>query len=363
MNSPRDGGGNTALRAPNASAGARRRRVAVTFDAIPETADHFASAVAGAFDDVVEALRAVGFEPVVVAFTGDASSWLAGLQDGGFDLVFNLCEGLHGQGSEEHLAAGAVELLGLPVTGADAFTLALCLRKDVVNAHLRASGIGVPDWAVARAGEPLAWRRYPAIVKPAAEDSSLGIEATSVVQGRAELEAALASGHRRWERLLVQQYVDGREFNLAVVGDLVLPHAEIGWALPDGLPRIVSWAAKWELGSVYDRGTVPRVLAAGEARLSARLTRLVRRVWAAVEGVGYGRVDVRMDGRGRLHVIDVNPNPDLSADAGLARQAAAVGWSFPELIGRIADLAFTTQGPLARERGARRLARGAQVSR
>jgi D-alanine-D-alanine ligase len=218
---------------------------------------------------------------------------------------------------------------------------------------------------VSRPGEPLAWRRYPAIVKPAAEDSSLGIEAASVVQDRGGLDAALVAGHQRWARLLVQQYVEGREFNLAVVGDRVLPHAEMGWELPDGLPHIVSWAAKWEAGSVYDRGTVPRILGGdGEARsLSARLSRLVRRVWAAVEGVGYGRVDVRMDARGRLHVIDVNPNPDLSADAGLARQAAAAGWSYPELVGRIAELAFTSQGPLSRERGARRLGRGAEVRR
>ena len=336
--------------------------MAVAFDAVPETAEDFASAVAGSFDDVVEALRAVGFDPVVVPFDGDASAWLAALQDGGFDLVYNLCEGLHGQGSEEVLAAAAVELIGLPMTGACVFTLGLCLRKDVVNAHLRASGIGVPDWTVARTGQPLAWRRYPAIVKPAAEDSSLGIEAASVVQDRAGLDAALEAGHQRWERLLVQHYVEGREFNLAVVGDRVLPHAEMGWALPDGLPRIVSWAAKWEAGSVYDRGTVPRVLT-GEERLCARLSRLARRVWAAVEGVGYGRIDVRMDGRGRLYVIDVNPNPDLSADAGLARQAAAAGWSYPELVGRIARLAFTSQGPLSRDRGARRLARSAEVGR
>ena len=82
--------------------------------------------------------------------------------------------------------------------------------------------------------------------------------------------------------------------------------------------------------------------------------RIARRTWAAVEGVGYTRVDVRLDDRGRLYVIDVNPNADLSPGAGLARQAAGAGWSYQDLVARILDLAFTTQDPRARQRGARR---------
>jgi D-alanine-D-alanine ligase len=191
-------------------------------------------------------------------------------------------------------------------------------------------------------------------VKPAAEDASLGIDVHSVVRDPSELEAARARGHESWERLLVQRFVDGRELNLAVVGDRVLPPSEIEWDLPEGLPRVVTYAAKWETGSVYDRGTIPRVLGPSEGRLAARLERVARRVWAAVDGIGYGRVDVRMDDRGRIYVIDVNPNPDISPSAGLARQAAAAGWSYGELIARVADVAFATQPPLARLRGARR---------
>ena len=70
--------------------------------------------------------------------------------------------------------------------------------------------------------------------------------------------------------------------------------------------------------------------------------------------MGYGRIDVRMDERGRVWVIDVNPNPDLSPSAGLARQASAAGWSYGDLIARIVDAAFASQGALSRARGARR---------
>lgn len=338
---------------PSSAAG-RRQRVAVVADAIAEKAERLESDEVSSLEPVRAALRGLGFEPVLVEFDGEPGRWLGALHEGRFDAVFNLCEGLGGRGSEEHLAAAAVELLGLPLTGARALTLGLCCRKDLVNGVLRARGVPVPDWTVAQAGAAPAWRRYPAIVKPAAEDASVGIDARSVVRSRRELQSALERGHRKFESLLVQRYVDGREFNLAVVGDRVLPHAEITFALPKRLPRIVSYDAKWRTRSVYYRGTPPGLLGAGESRLAARLTRLARRAWAAVEGVGYGRIDVRMDARGRLHVIDVNPNPDLSPDAGLARQAAAAGWSYAELIARIVELAFTTQDPPARARGGRR---------
>jgi len=328
--------------------------VAIIADAVAETQERFESATASSLGDVRDALAGQGFEPVVLEFAGEPGSWLSALREGDFDLVFNLCEGLSGHGSEEHLPAAAVELLGLPMTGARALTLGLCLRKELVNAHLRAQGVAVPDWAVAAAGEPLNWGRYPAIVKPAAEDASLGIDAGSVVRDGSELQAARVRAHASWERVIVQRFIDGRELNLAVVGDRVLPPAEIEWALPDGLPHVVTYAAKWDAGSVYDRGTVPRVLGQSEERLSARLAALARRVWAAVDGAGYGRIDVRMDKRGKAWVIDVNPNPDLSPDAGLARQAAAAGWSYRDLIAHIVEAAFATQSPLSRARGARR---------
>jgi D-alanine-D-alanine ligase len=142
--------------------------------------------------------------------------------------------------------------------------------------------------------------------------------------------------------MLVQRFVAGREFNLAIVGDRVLPHAEIDFSrLDPGLPSVVTYAAKWEHGSPEDRGTVPRCPARLPARLASRLTELARRVWTAVDGIGYGRIDVRVDGRGTTFVTDVNPNPDLGVRAGLARQAAAAGWSYVDLIARIVEEALT----------------------
>ncbi|HEY7601133.1 MAG TPA: D-alanine--D-alanine ligase [Methylomirabilota bacterium] len=296
----------------------------------------------GSPEPVKAALRTLGYDPVAVEFDGDPARWVAELARGGFQLVFNLCEGMNNQAAGEPGAAALVELLGIPLTGAPSQMLALCLRKDRANAVLRAHGIPVPPWMLARADAPPGpWRRYPAIVKPAAEDGSFGISSDSVVRDRAALEAILAERCPLWGPMLVQRFVRGREFNLAVVGGRVLPHAEIDFTtMPRGLPPIVSYAAKWDYGSPEERGTVPVCPARLPARLSRHLTRLAEQVWTAVDGAGYGRIDVRVDGRGTTFVTDVNPNPDLGESAGLARQAAAAGWSYVDLIARIVEEAL-----------------------
>jgi D-alanine-D-alanine ligase len=298
---------------------------------------------------VIDALRALGWVPVPVEFDGDPTAWLARLASGRFQLVFNLCEGLNNQGAGEPVAAGLVELLGVPLTGAPSEMLGLCLRKDRTNAVLRAHGISIPDWLPVRPNAPLGpWRRFPAIVKPAAEDGSFGIANDSVVHDRAALETVTARGCRQWGRMLVQRFIRGREFTLAIVGGRVLPHAEIDFSgLPRHLPAVVTYAAKWDYGSPEEQGTVPHCPARLTAGLASRLTRLARQVWTAVDGAGYGRIDVRMDARGTLFVADVNPNPDLGPSVGLARQAAAAGWNYVDLIARIVEDALSRKRPLA----------------
>ena len=339
------------------SSKARRRargklRVAVITDALSEaTAQSLGTPSApGNPEPVVAALRTLGYDAALVEFNGDAADWLMELATGRFQLVFNMCEGLSNQAAGEPVAAGLVELLGIPLTGATSDMLALCLRKDRANAVLRAHGVAVPEWIVARPGTRRArWRRFPAIVKPAAEDGSFGISSDCVVADRTALEAVVTRGCQQWGRMLVQRFIAGREFNLAIVGGHVLPHAEIDFShMRPGLPAVVTYAAKWEHGSPEDQGTIPKCPARLPARLAARLTRLAEQVWAAVDGTGYGRIDVRVDGRGTTFVTDVNPNPDLGLQAGLARQAAAAGWSYLDLIARIVEDALARAPEVAR---------------
>lgn len=304
-------------------------RIAVVYD---QAADHVEASpdVAGVLESVhavVETLAAAGHATFSVPIGLRLALFLSRVT--AVDLAFNLAEGVGGRSEDEARVAALLELAGIPFTGASSETLSLCRRKDRSNAVLRAAGLPVPEWAVVSSGGDGDWAGFPAIVKPAGEDGSVGIHEWSVVEDRLELRAALA---RLGGAGLVQRYVGGRELNVGLVGSEVLPVAEIEFADPQ---RVVSYAAKWAADSVDDRSTRAVCPARIPARLEQEVLVLGRAAWSAVGGRGYGRVDIRTDEAGRPYVLDINPNPDLAPSAGLARMAAAAGWGYGELVRRI----------------------------
>jgi len=256
------------------------------------------------------------------------------------DLAFNLCEGVHGRSEwEEHVVA-TLEFAGVPVTGASAWTLAACRRKATANAMLTQAGLPIPRWTVAQ-GRIQDDFPLPAIIKPAAEDASAGLDRGSVVADRKALRARVAAMTEQFDEVLVQQYVAGRELNVGFVGDRALPIAEIDFSgMPPGSWPILTYAAKWDTGSPDDLGSVPVCPASLPQKLADRLVRIAETAWRAMEGKGYGRVDLRVDEQGRPWVLEVNPNPDLNDDAGLSRMAKAAGWDYAELVRRIAEVAL-----------------------
>jgi D-alanine-D-alanine ligase len=313
-------------------------RVAILYDG---AARRLAAApdVAGVVESV-EAVRAslleLGHEPCEVAADADVPRWSGELRALAPHVVFNLCEGIGGQSALEVHAAAVVELLGLHMTGAPAELLAFARRKDRVNACLDARGIPVPVWAEATAAEPpRGWDLYPAIVKPAAEDASVGITRRSVARDEQELARALREAEPL-APLLVQEFLAGRELNVGFVADTLLPIAEIDFAAtPRDAWPMVCYASKWQPGSAEDRSAVPRCPAELSPRERDEVAAIAGAAWQALGGRGYGRVDLRGDDRGRLFVLEVNPNPDLAPSAGLARMAAAAGWSYTRLIDAI----------------------------
>jgi D-alanine-D-alanine ligase len=178
---------------------------------------------------------------------------------------------------------------------------------------------------------------FPLIVKPVREDGSVGIWRSSVVGNAAELSRAVEEAIVKLRQpCLVEQFVDGREFNVALLGHptpRVLPLSEIDFGgLPADAPRIVSYEAKWLSGSEDDLGTVPVLHPILPTAVAARVRRVATEAFRAVGVRDYGRVDVRLGSSGIPYVVDVNPNCDLSPNAGMARAAAAVGIEFGALV-------------------------------
>ena len=287
-------------------------------------------------DAVDQAVCELGYTPVWIPVPGGMDSWVELVQHSSLDLVFNLYEGVGGDSAHEVRVAGVIELLGIPMTGCDAATLGLARRKDRVNALLRDAGLPVPDWACVKVERrKLYWDKFPAIVKPAAEDASIGITQSSVAKNRRELAKAIDAAEQ-FDRVLVQQFVEGREFNVGVVGNVVLPVNEIDFsAMPAGAWRMLSYAAKWHVGSAEDLGSEPHCPADITDQQREQLQDLTVRAWRVVDGRGYGRVDFRMDQDGNPYILEVNPNPDIAPAAGLTRMARAHGWEYVELVDRI----------------------------
>lgn len=268
--------------------------------------------------------------------------WIDRVKRGRFEVAFNMCEGIDGVAELEPPVIGVLELFGIPYTGGSSYTTSLCLRKHVVNALLSHAGLPVPPWIALRRGSRIRSVGYPAIIKPAAEDASIGVEQRSVVRSARALKARVEAMLVSFDEVIVQRYIDGRELNVGVVGDTVLPIAEIDFAaMPKGLWPIVTYRSKWDTGSEEDLGSIPKCPADLPARTASEIRRVALEAWRQVGGHGYGRVDMRLDENGHPWVLEVNANPDIAPDAGLARMARVAGIEYATLVRTISELGIT----------------------
>ncbi len=294
--------------------------------------------------EVSHACAELGHEPLVIAAPAEPAALLDAIAQARADLVFHLVESIRGDTRFEAAVAWLLEWAGIAYTGSPPTALSLALDKPLARAVLRDAGVPVaPGRVLARGDEPLDGLRPPWIVKPAREDASHGIDARSVVHGEPALRSRAARVIARYAQpALVEEFVDGREFNVGVLGEgegiETLPLSEIDFSdFPAGKPHIITFRAKWVEDSAEWAGA--RVVPAND--LAPELARaLADTAVAAYRALGlrdYGRVDLRWSERHGPIVVDVNPNPDLASVCGLARAAARKGIPYVDLIGRIVE--------------------------
>ncbi|MBE0481259.1 MAG: ATP-grasp domain-containing protein [Dehalococcoidia bacterium] len=257
------------------------------------------------------------------------------------DLVFNLFEGFDGSPETEAAVASLLSDLGFRYTGSPGPALALALDKYRTQQTLERAHIPTPACQVLGPnGIHSFCLKFPCIVKPCREDASHGLSEESVVAGFPELEERVKRISRLFgDRALIEEYVDGRELNVTVIGreePVALPLSEIVYTLPEGMPRILTFAAKWVPTSLYFKNTKSVCPAEIESELHTRIVNIAVTAFKLLGCSGYARVDFRLDADKGPLVIDVNPNPDISPDSGAALQAGAAGIEYEEFVERIA---------------------------
>lgn len=298
---------------------------------------------------IVRALEGGGHSVVVVNIRDDFRALLAAIERERPDLIMNLVEFFGDDPEHEHHVPGVYELLGISYTGNRPLVLSLCQKKPQAKAVLAAHDIATPRGIVVTGAVPRELAlRFPLIVKPAYDDASGGIDAGSVVHDRPALEARAAQvlAEQRGAAL-IEEYIDGRELHVAILGDEALPVYEMAFkggvderGVP--LPRVITYRAKWD---PYSRdhhaieGRCPVTDLAPEVLAEAQAIAL--RAYRALGCRDYARVDMRLDAAtGGLFVLEVNPNPDLAATCAFATAAAVAGRDYPTLICEIIGLAL-----------------------
>jgi D-alanine-D-alanine ligase len=296
--------------------------------------------------EVADALIKLGHEPVLHMLDGTVKS-LHALARMDCDLVFNLSESFAGNDTADVNIAAYLDLIGKRYTGSGAHGLLFAQDKAVAKKIFAFHGIETPSFARVFRGRLASSHdlHFPVIVKPAREDGSIGIECNAVVTSIRELMERIDWLHEHFDSpVLIEEYVDGREMYVSVLGNdtpVALPVIELDLSkLPEGTPRIACAEVKWAKGTAAYRVTntaAPTDLAPETVSL---LQQTATAAYQALELRDYGRVDMRLRPDGQVSVIEVNPNPWLSSRAELAQAGRKSGRSYPQLIEEIVELAM-----------------------
>ena len=296
---------------------------------------------------VEDAVRSLGHECCVMAIRDDILSVVHWLKEIRPDVVFNLCESVYGNTCWEMNIPALLDLVRIPYTGSAPLTLGLCQDKGKVKDILLSQGILTPRYKIfEREVEHIKGNVFPIIVKPLHEDGSLGISKESVVYDDETLCRQIQYIIDKYHQpALVEEFIDGRELNVSLMetnGTVgVLPISEIDYSeVPEGIPKICGYEAKWVTESPEYQKTKPICPAPLEWVTKRRVEHIAIKVFKLFGCRDYARVDMRVDRNGKIYVLEVNPNPDISPQAGLTRAIKVQGMTYADFVGNLLERAL-----------------------
>jgi D-alanine-D-alanine ligase len=269
------------------------------------------------------------------------------------DLVWNFVETFHGHRYYESPVAGILELLKVPYTGCGLTALFLCQDKALSKKILKHHRVPVPPFVVSRKAQPLrklAASLLPVLVKPLAEEGSVGISRDSFAENETQAMKRIRFLHERYDQdVIIEQFIEGREIYVGVLGDRrvqVLPARELKFSkVPEGEPTFASFKAKWD-PDYRERWGIHNTFAEDLPEPTTReIPRIAKRVFRVLQMRGYGRIDMRLTPEGQLFVVEANPNPEIAMYEDYAEAARKAGISYNDLIERITRMGYRVTFP------------------
>jgi D-alanine-D-alanine ligase len=314
-------------------------KVVIFFNKVSENAKDDELDILEQVKIVNSALIELGYETFEVALSLDLNSAINQINEINPHFVFNLVESINNTGELLYFAPALLNYLKIPYTGVHLDAMFITTNKLLSKKILSNAGIPTPPWIELDNTEIIdPSKRY--ILKPNWEDGSLGLDEDSVFYGfDKEFIAKLKSYDKR--KYFIEEYIDGREFNISVLGGKpepeVMPAAEMKFLnYADDKPKVMGYSSKWiENSFEYNNTRRTFDFIDDDKNLITRLNNISVRCWKALSIVGYIRVDIRVDFNNNPFVLEINSNPCISDSGGFYAATENAGYKFTEVIERI----------------------------
>jgi len=296
--------------------------------------------------DVVTTLRDLGHEVLKLGVSDDVDVIRRAIHSFKPHITFNMLEEFHGVATYDQHVVSYLELMKQPYTGCNPRGLMLSHDKILSKQLLQFHHVATPHFTVYERGStvtPSEDMTYPMFVKSATEDASFGLSNKSIVNNPEELRERVQHCYDEIKTAaLVEEYIEGREFYVGVLGNRQLTTLPI-WELlmtnlPAGEPNIATAAVKWDYKIQKELGVKTEAPKDLSPKMTAKIQRISKQIYRALHMSGYARMDFRVTADGHIYVLEANPNPNLSYGEDLAESAHAVGIDYNELIQRILNL-------------------------
>ena len=266
-------------------------------------------------------------------------------------IAFNLMEAFHEVGAFDMNVVSYLELLRLPYTGCNPRGMVLSRDKALSKKLMAYHRIPVPEFAVFRRGLVIKRPRrlkFPVIVKSLTQEASIGISQASVVEDDTKLRERVQFVHDSVATdAIAERFIEGRELYVGVIGNerlQVFPVWEMEFSkMPEGVHRIATDRVKWSVKYQNKHGIKTSEAKKLPDGMAEAIKRLAKRVYRTLEMSGYARMDIRMDGNGKTHVLEANANPQLAFGEDFAESAERAGIPYADLLQRILNVGLRWQ--------------------